>query len=78
MFSVKSSGIFYYYCWFLQLPCGPLLKAAVLATYWATAVLCSIPGSAWNLSFRAAQAAFSFLDEVQLFVQGVLLKLELL
>lgn len=50
----------------------------VLSTYWATAVLCSIPGSAWNLSFRASQATFSLLDEVQLFVQGVLLKLELL
>lgn len=50
----------------------------VLSAYWATAVLCSIPGSAWNLSFRAAQAAFSLLDEVQLFIQRVLLKLELL
>lgn len=51
---------------------------SILSTYGATAVLRSVPSSAWNLSFGAAQPALGLLDEVQLFIQGVLLKLELL
>lgn len=49
-----------------------------LSTYRTTAVLGSISSPARNLSFGASQAALGLLDEEQLFVQGILLKLQLL
>lgn len=65
----------------MQLLCCPILKAdliVVLSTYGTTAVLCSVPSSPWDLSFGAAQTALGLLDQVQLFIQGLFLKLELL
>lgn len=41
-------------------------------------MLGSISSPARNLSFGASQAALSLLDEEQLFIQGILLKLQLL
>lgn len=79
--SFSFSFYWYLYCCFMQLLCCPILKAdliVVLSTYGTTAVLCSVPSSPWDLSFGAAQTALGLLDQVQLFIQGVFLKLELL
>lgn len=54
------------------------LLPLLLSTYWTTAVLGPISSPARNLSFGASQAALGLLDEEQLFIQGILLKLQLL
>lgn len=54
------------------------VRQVIPGPYWAATVLCSVSSSAWNLSFWASQAALSLLDQEQLFIQRVLLKLQLL